>query len=151
MNGESKIEIEDLGYDIFFQSNRKKLELDGSPIGRVIAEYKGAYRVKNTSGEYLARITGKQMFNTSSREGYPAVGDWVAITELDAERAAIQGVLPRKTIIKRKYGNKNETQIVATNIDVAFVVESVDRDYNLNRFERYFAIANDGGIDLGCQ
>ncbi len=60
--------------------------------------------------------------------------------------------MPRKTIIKRKYGDKNktgekdETQIIATNIDVAFVIESVDRDYNLNRMERYFAIASDGGI-----
>lgn len=60
--------------------------------------------------------------------------------------------MPRKTIIKRKYGDKNtlgeknETQVIAANIDVAFVIESVDRDYNLNRIERYFAIANDGGI-----
>jgi ribosome biogenesis GTPase / thiamine phosphate phosphatase len=37
-------------------------------------------------------------------------------------------------------------QIIATNIDTAFVVESVDRDYNLNRFERYFAIAAEGGV-----
>jgi len=54
--------------------------------------------------------------------------------------------LPRRTIIKRKAIGKNEMQIIATNIDVAFVVESVDGDYNLNRFERYFAIANAGGI-----
>jgi len=62
------------------------------------------------------------------------------------ERAVIHGILPRRTMIKRKYSNKNETQIIATNIDVAFVIESVDRDYNLNRFERYFAIATDGGV-----
>lgn len=49
-------------------------------------------------------------------------------------------------MMKRKYSGKNETQIIATNIDVAFVIESVDKDYSLNRFERYFAIANDGGI-----
>jgi len=94
----------------------------------------------------LAKITGKQMFNASSREDFPAVGDWVAITELNSEQAVIHKVLQRKTIIKRKYNNKNEIQIIATNIDVAFVVESVGRDFNLNRFERYFAIASDGGI-----
>jgi ribosome biogenesis GTPase len=54
--------------------------------------------------------------------------------------------LPRKTILRRKYSDKNDTQVVAANIDIAFVVESVDKDYNLNRFERYFAIANDGNI-----
>jgi len=144
--------IEDLGWDEFFESNRKKFELDNFKVARVIAEYKGAYKIKNTSGEYLAKITGKQMFNATSREDFPAVGDWVVITEADKEQATIQKVLPRKTVMKRKYGDKNrigeknETQIIAANIDVALVIESVDRDYNLNRMERYFAIANDGGI-----
>jgi ribosome biogenesis GTPase len=92
------------------------------------------------------------MFVAESREDFPAVGDWVSIKELDNECAVIYAVLPRKTIIKRKYGDKNKageknaTQIIATNIDVAFVVESIDRDYSLNRFERYFAIARDGGV-----
>ncbi|TFG35778.1 MAG: ribosome small subunit-dependent GTPase A [Parcubacteria group bacterium] len=120
--------------------------MGGFPVARVIAEHKGAYRVKNVNGEYLAKITGQQMFNALSREDFPAVGDWVAITELDEERAVIHKVLPRMTIIKRKYSSKNETQVIATNIDVALVIESVDGDYNLNRFERYFAIAAEGGI-----
>jgi len=113
---------------------------------RVICEYKGAYKVKNENGEYLAKVTGKQMFNALSREDYPAVGDWVVIDELGEGRALIREILPRKTIIKRKYNDKNDSQIIATNIDVAFAIESVDRDFNLNRFERYFAIARDGGI-----
>ncbi len=86
------------------------------------------------------------MFNASSREDYPAVGDWAAISEVNKEQAVIHKILPRETIIKRKYGGINKTQIIATNIDVAFIIESVDRDYNLNRFERYFAIAEDGGV-----
>lgn len=138
--------IEDLGYGVFFESNRKKLKLDRFSVARVIAEYRGIYKVKNLDGEYLAKITGKHMFKASSREDYPAVGDWVAIKEIDKENAVINGILPRKTIIKRKYNNKNETQVIASNIDIAFVIESVDRDYNLNRFERYFALAKDGGI-----
>jgi ribosome biogenesis GTPase len=141
-----KTKIEDLGYSDFFESNRKKLKLDSFPVARVIVEYKGAYKVKNVSGEYFAKITGKQMFNALSREDYPAVGDWVAISELDRERAVIHRVLPRRTIIKRKYSNKNETQVIATNIDMAFIVESIGRDYNLNRFERYFTIANAGNV-----
>jgi len=82
-----------------------------------------------------------------SREDYPAVGDWVVIDELPEQLAVIREILPRRTIIKRKsVGGKGAVQIIATNIDVAFVVESVDRDFNLNRFERYFAIAEDGGV-----
>jgi ribosome biogenesis GTPase len=70
----------------------------------------------------------------------------VAITEIDAGQAVIHGVLPRRTVVQRKYSNKNQMQIIATNIDAAFVVESVDRDYSLNRFERYIAIVNEANV-----
>lgn len=113
---------------------------------RVISEYKGAYKVKNDNGEFLAKVTGKQMFDASSREDYPAVGDWVIIEELPEQKAVIKKILPRHTIIKRKQIGREAAQIIATNIDVAFIIESVDRDFNLNRFERYFAIAKDGGV-----
>lgn len=138
--------IEDLGYDSFFEFNREKLGLDISKVARVIAEHKESYKVKNINGEYLAKITGKQIFKASSREDYPAVGDWVEISELGENRAMIHSIFPRRTIIKRKYNGKNEIQVVATNIDVAFIIESIDRDYNLNRIERYSVIAKDGGI-----
>lgn len=140
---DDKIKLEDLGYGDFFDSNRGA---DGLPVARVLSEHKQAYRVKNAEGEYLAKITGKQMFNALSRQDYPAVGDWVTITDLGGQQAVIHRILPRKTIIKRKASGKNDIQVIAANIDVAFVIESVDRDYNLNRFERYFAIARDGGI-----
>ena len=144
--------IEDLGWDDFFKSKRTELKLDNFSVARVTAEYKGAYKVKNEEGEFLARITGKQIFNATSREDYPAVGDWTAITVLDKKQAVIQAVLPRKSIIKRRFGDKNkigeksDVQIIATNIDFAFVVQSVGRDYSINRFERYLAIIKDSNI-----
>ena len=141
-----KMKLEDLGYGAFFESNLEKLDLDSYSVARVIAEYKEAYRVRGVAGEYLAKITGKQMFAALSREDYPAVGDWVVIAEPDEERAVIHGVLPRKTVLRRRYSSKQESQVIAANIDVAFVIESVDRDYNLNRFERYFVLAKDGNI-----
>ena len=146
LNETEKIKLQDLGYNEFFEFNRKDLELTEYPVARIIAEYKGAYRVRSINGEYLAKITGKQIFNAEKREDYPAVGDWAAITELDEERAVIHKVLPRETILKRKYSDKQDTQVIAANIDIAFVIESVDRDYNLNRFERYFVLASEGKI-----
>lgn len=142
-------EIKDFGYTDFFESNRIKLKLDSFAIARVTSENRGSYRVINENGEFLAKITGKQIFNALSKEDYPAVGDWVAITDLNNNQAIINAILPRKTIIKRKHGRddkKTETQVIGTNIDVAFIVESIDRDFNLNRIERYFAIAIDGGV-----
>lgn len=149
---EQKTKIEELGWDDFFESERANLELGDFAIARVIAEYRGVYKVKNEDGEFLAKITGKQMFKSKSREDYPAVGDWVALTELNDDQAVIQAIFPRKSIIKRRFGDKNkigeknDIQIIATNIDVAFIVQSVDRDYNVNRFERYLAITENEKI-----
>lgn len=120
--------------------------MENKKIARIIAEYKGAYKVKNDGKDFFARITGKQIFNALSREDFPAVGDFVVIDELPENQAVIREILPRKTLIKRKSVGKNEVQVIATNIDVAFVVESVNRDFNLNRLERYFAIIQDGEI-----
>lgn len=140
---EYRLKLEDLGYSDFFEARRGA---DALPVARVIAEHRQAYRVKNPDGEYLARVTGRQMFDALSREDYPAVGDWVEIADLGQGQAVIRRVLPRKTVIKRKYSGRNESQVIAANLDVAFVIESVDRDFSLNRFERYFAIAKDGGV-----
>lgn len=141
-----RITLKDLGYDEFFQSNWISLGLTQYPVARVVAEHKEAYRVRNADGEFHAKVTGKHMFTATKREDYPAVGDWVALEVLPEGRAIIRGILPRKTILKKKYSNKQENQIIATNIDTAFIVESMDRDYNLNRFERFFVLAIEGSI-----
>ena len=143
---EVKMKLEDLGYDPFFDSCAEKTGVENCILSRVIAEYKETYKVKNTQGEYLARITGRHLFNASSREDYPAVGDWVLLTVTDGERGVIEKVLPRKTLLRKKASGKQESQIIAANIDVAFIVESVDRDYNLNRFERYVVLAKEEDI-----
>ncbi|NTV44704.1 MAG: ribosome small subunit-dependent GTPase A [Candidatus Yonathbacteria bacterium] len=144
--------IEQLGYSSFFEEGRQMLGLGGFVVARVISESRGMYRVKNDEGEYTATITGKRMFDAQSREDYPAVGDWVAIEVAGADRAVVHGILPRRTIIKRTYGDENRagkkdgTQIIATNIDTALVVVSTDRDFSQNRIERYLTIAEHGGV-----
>ena len=149
---EKKTQLEDMGFDAFFEDYRRQFGLAEMSVARVIAEHRGAYKVKSEVGEYVAKVTGNKMFNASSREDFPAVGDWVAIDELNDKQAVIRGVLPRRTLIERKHGDKDReggkdrTQIIATNVDYAFVVEAVDRDYSLNRFERYFALLEGGGV-----
>ena len=138
--------IENLGWDAFFESHCMQLGLDPVHVARVTTVQRGVYRVKNTNGEYLAKVMGKHMFKSASKEDYPAVGDWVVISLLEGNKAVIESIVPRKTVMKRKQSGSDETQIIATNIDVALVIESVDRDYSLNRLERYFSLASDGGI-----
>lgn len=140
-------ELKAMGYGEFFEAGRKELGLENFSVARVISEHKGGYKVKTESGEYAAKITGKQKFEAASREDYPAVGDWVAVETLNQDQAVIRGTLPRKTILKRKSIGKNEVQIIAANLDTVFVVESVNSDYNINRLERYVTLARDGGIE----
>ncbi len=144
--------LKELGFNEFFANALQKTDSADFFPARIIAEHRQAYRVKSERGEFLARVTGKRMFVATEREDYPAVGDWVLIEKVDSEQASIHIILPRQTIIKRSFGDKNkigeksEVQIIATNIDIGFIIESVDRDYNLNRFERYLAMLHDGGV-----
>lgn len=142
----SKFILQDLGYDDFFESNRANLELTNYSAARVVTEYREAYKVRSSEGEFLAKVTGKHIFTATKREDYPAVGDWVVVEKLPENKAIIRGILPRKTLLKKKYSNKQENQIIATNINTSFIVESMDRDYNLNRFERFLVLVIEGNI-----
>ena len=144
--------IEDLGWDDFFAPKGAELEVAGFAVARVIAEQRGVYRVKNGQGEFAAKVTGKRMHQSESRQDYPVVGDWVVISLLNDEQAIIQKVLPRKTLIRRRSGDKNrrgekqEIQVIAANVDVALIVQSPDRDFVMNRLERYVAMVRDARI-----
>lgn len=132
-----KIDLKDIGYHEFFDINQKNHNLIPA---RVIAQHKELYILRNETSELSAKITGKMMFSASSPEDYPTVGDWVLITVLDKQQALINEILPRKTVLARKAVNSSEKQLIAANIDVALIVQSPDRDYNLNKFERYIVL-----------
>ena len=135
------MKLEDLGYNDKLENLRNKNRLNDFEIGRVIAEHKERYIVKTENGEYEAEITGNLRFSSKSREDFPAVGDWVALTTYDAEFSVIHKILPRQSMITRQaVGQFGEIQIIATNIDYAFLIQAVDRDFNINRLERYLTI-----------
>lgn len=133
--------LEDLGYNQAFENLRTELKLQDFEIGRVIAQHKERYVVKNLEGEYDAEITGNLRYSAKNREDFPAVGDWVALIKYDTHAAFIHSVLPRQAILARQAVEKfGERQIIATNVDFAFLLQAVDRDFNINRLERYLAI-----------
>jgi len=139
--------IEDLGYNESLEEFRVAHHLDGFEIGRVIAEHKERYIVKTAKGDYESEITGNMRFTAKSREDFPVVGDWVALTTYDTDFAIIHKIFPRFSTIKRKaVGQSAEVQIIATNIDYAFIVQAVDRDFNINRLERYLTICNSSKV-----
>ncbi|MGQ9620569.1 MAG: ribosome small subunit-dependent GTPase A [Bacteroidales bacterium] len=144
---DTQIKLEDLGYNDKIEEFRTEQKLDNFEIGRIIAEHKERYIVKTVKAEYEAEITGNMRFSAVSREDFPAVGDWVALTTYDPDFAIIHKILPRFSIIKRQaVGQFGEIQIIATNIDYAFLVQAVNRDFNINRLERYLTICNSSKI-----
>jgi ribosome biogenesis GTPase / thiamine phosphate phosphatase len=139
--------LEDLGYNNKFEKLRTNNHLENFEIGRVIAEHKERYIIRTTKGEFEAEITGNLRFSAKSREDFPAVGDWVALTTYDSDFALIHKTLPRSSLIKRQaVGQFGEIQIIAANIDYAFIVQAVDRDFNINRLERYLTICNSSKV-----
>ncbi len=135
------MKLENLGYTTDLERLRIENNLQEFEMGRIIAEHKERYEVMTENGLLEAEITGNLRYSAASRADFPAVGDWAALIMYDASSAIIHQLLPRKTLLSRKaVGQKGEKQVIAANIDYAFIVQAVDRDFNINRLERYLTI-----------
>jgi ribosome biogenesis GTPase len=131
----------DYGYDESIKKQIIDENLQEFEIGRVILEHKERYLVKIDNGEVDAEITGNMRFSAEGREDFPAVGDWALLKRYDDNFAIIHKILHRKSVLSRQaVERQGELQIIASNIDYAFLVQAVDRDFNINRLERYLAI-----------
>jgi len=72
------------------------------------------------------------------------VGDWVL---LDSDQQFLR-LLERKTSFSRKAaGSKLKKQLIAANIDTAFIVSSMNEEFNLSRIERFLALVNESGAE----
>lgn len=115
-------------------------------LGRVSVQYKDIYKVFTEEGEVLARVSGKLSYSSNNTLDYPVVGDWVLLDRADNKSgdAIIHKVLSRKSYFSRKIaGSRFDIQIVASNIDYIFICTALNNDFNINRLERYIAVAWD--------
>lgn len=135
------------GWNEQFEKHFAQYKEQGYFVGRVILEHKQLYRVITNHGELLAEITGKMRYQALGRSDFPAVGDWVVIEpRFNEGRATIQAILPRFSKFSRKVaGQTTEEQIVATNINTVFLVNALNRDFNIRRIERYLILAWESG------
>ncbi len=141
------MKLADFGYNEELERFRVENNLLNFEVGRVITEHKERYVVWTEKGELEAEITGNMRFSAKSREDFPAVGDWVSLIVYDGDLAIIHQVFPRYSVLKRQaIGQFGEVQIIATNIDYAFLAQAADRDFNINRLERYLTICNTSGV-----
>ncbi|MEN6625048.1 MAG: ribosome small subunit-dependent GTPase A [Candidatus Sumerlaeia bacterium] len=137
------MKLEDLGYRGELDAFRIENGLGEFEVGRVVAEHKERYIVGTERGELEAEITGNMRFSARGREDFPAVGDWAALIACDPDFCLIHKILPRYSMISRRaVGQFGQIQIIATNVDDAFLVQAADRDFNINRLERYLTICH---------
>ena len=87
--------LEDLGYNLELKNYRKDQNLDSFGVARVISEHKERYIVKTIEKEYDGEIIGNLRFSAQNRSDFPAVGDWVAISEYDDNKVLIHSVFPK--------------------------------------------------------
>jgi ribosome biogenesis GTPase / thiamine phosphate phosphatase len=142
-------------------------------IARVVEEQRGSYRLLSEDTEYIAVLAGRRQagrdshgllsddaesltelagrlrHQTGPRVDLPVVGDWVRAVAGAAGtgRAVIREVLPRRSRLSRHVaGNPTEEQVLAANVDIVFIVSSLNRDLSPDRLGRYVTLARNCGV-----
>jgi ribosome biogenesis GTPase len=140
--------LADLGLDNELSAYLENQNLSGFSVGRVTQEHRERYKVSTGDNEYEAEITGNIRFTAASRADFPAVGDWVTIIIYDSDQSIIHKILPRKSLLERQsVGKFGEKQIISANVDYAFIMQSIDNNFSINRLERYMTICYASGIE----
>ena len=139
----------DLGWLPVFAEAFEPFREEGFVAARVAREEKSVYLVVGEAGELTAELSGKLRHEAASRAELPTVGDWVVVEPRPDDEALIHAVLPRKSAFSRKRaGFVTEEQIIAANIDSAFLVSGLDggRNFNIARIERYLTLARESDV-----
>lgn len=139
--------IEEYGWSDRLREAFTEHALAGLTPGRVVLQQRDAYFVATDEGELRAKASGRLVHEARGID-YPAVGDWVALAPDPKGRSAtIHAILPRHTALVRKGGvdSPRQLQILAANVDVVFVVTSMNAELNLKRIQRYLAAAWQSG------
>jgi ribosome biogenesis GTPase len=128
-----------LGWDDGWEAAFADHRAAGLVPARVAIQHRGAYDLIGETGETRASATTR-LFKSDE---LPAVGDWVGF---DLVSNQVEAVLDRRTSISRKeVWHAAREQVLAANIDVAFLVQALPLDFNVRRLERYLAMAWESG------
>ncbi|MBI5005598.1 MAG: ribosome small subunit-dependent GTPase A [Nitrosomonadales bacterium] len=143
------MELTEPGLDSELAEQANQLCGHSQRLARVTAVDRGRYVVRDELGEVPAETTGKFLYHAESSVDMPCVGDWVCVQYHDADTfAIIHEVVPRRSFLRRKSPGKNiDFQMIAANIDVAFLVQACHFDFNVRRLERYLVMVNEGHIE----
>lgn len=138
---ELKNTLEKWGFDSRFRELALKGSEEGLIPARVIGHNRHFYDVVCEKGVFSAKTSGSIRYNSVLKSDLPAVGDWVMIS-IRRDKSYICSILPRKNCISRRCsGNVIDEQVLSSNIDIVFIVMSLDENFNLKRLQRYISVA----------
>lgn len=125
------------GWNSFFQEHYNTISDASSYLpARVISVHRTQYSVLTDQGVIIAEISGNRLKNKDVYSK-PFVGDFVLLRLGRGNDAnIIEHILPRQTILERKKVHREDIQVMATNVAVAVLVQSVDQDFSPARLER---------------
>ena len=77
----------------------------------------------------------------------PCTGDWVLFQPFDEHKGIIVDILPReRTLYRKKNGTVADKQAIASYVDKAFIVQSLDDNFNVRRAERFMVQVQEENI-----
>ena len=134
--------LEEFGWDAGWASAFEQLEDHNLIPARVAAQHRGAYDLWTADAELRARASGRLFYEHEVGGVLPAVGDWVVVVPPNT----IISVLTRRSAFVRKgAGLGSDEQVLAANVDIAFLLAGLDDDFSLRRLERYVTTAWESG------
>ncbi|WP_029902430.1 ribosome small subunit-dependent GTPase A [Prevotella sp. 10(H)] len=105
--------------------------------GRVAVVHRTCYEVISENGLLQCELTGNMLYGKPDYE-LPCVGDWVIFQPFDEGKGIIVDMLPReRTLYRKKSGTVADRQAIASYVDKAFIVQSLDDNFNMRRAERF--------------
>ncbi|GAC1370149.1 MAG: ribosome small subunit-dependent GTPase A [Candidatus Saccharimonadales bacterium] len=124
------------GWDDQLAAAWQQLDITDCVPARVVADYAANLKIV-LPDERRAEISGR-LQHTAAPADRPKVGDWVAVRLANADTAVIEQVLSRRSEISRRAaGDRLVKQVMAANVDVAFIVQALDHDFSPQRLQRY--------------
>ncbi len=118
-------------------------------IARITEVHRDMFKVQCEYGEVSAVLKGTFLKDAKENGDYPAVGDFVTLIYNDSGNSLISQLQPRKSKFSRMDNSGGFEQIVAANFDYVFITMSLNKDFNINRLERYLSVAwQSGGIPV---
>lgn len=128
------VDLTRLGWKPFFQQQLNLNDVTDNTVGRVMDRSRSHAEVLTQDGSVRLPLSTAMSDLTT--------GDWIVLRQ----DGSFDRRLSRSTLFARKAaGERAHVQRVAANIDTAFIVSSMNRDFNLNRIERYLALTSEAG------